>query len=416
MSLPGTGVPVCPTAIRRQVGALERGLLFHMGLDDLILLYPVYALLFAEHSLSTADISSLFVIWSVTGLLVEVPSGVVADVVSRRLVMVIGPLLQAVGFALWVALPSYGVFALGFVLWGTGGSLRSGATEALVYEELDRLGAAARYPALMGRAAAAGTAATALATAAAGPVFAWGGYRALGIASVVACVLCAVAAARLPEHRARRGRGSGQETREAEGAATLRAGLAEVRGSGAVRRALLPAVLLTTVWGALDEYVPLLAAETGATTRNIPFLVLAVWVGVTAGGLLASRAERLGPRATGALLASAGLAMAAGALSGGPAGFLLLAPAFLVFQLADVVADARLQAAITGPSRATVTSFAGFGTSVSTLLVYGAYGAASGRLDHGPLFALFALPYLGVALTMALSRPGRPEKVGPEDR
>ncbi|MEJ8633098.1 MFS transporter [Streptomyces sp. MS2.AVA.5] len=403
MLFPTSGVPARTRVPGPQIRRLERTLLVSAGFEDLILLYPVYALLFAEHGLSTAEISSLFAIWSVTGLLLEVPSGVWADVVSRRLLLIIGPLLSAAGFALWVVAPSYGAFAVGFVLWGTGGALRSGAQEALVYEELDRLGAASRYVGLMGRAGAVSMAATAVATAAAGPLFALGGYAALGTASVVACVLCAAAAALLPEHLSDNSAGQDDDAPDGGYAATLKTGLSEVRGSRAVRNALLMAILLTTVWGALDEYVPLLAMETGASTRDVPFLVLAVWVGVTLGSLLAARAERLAARTMGAAVAVAGLVMAVGALSGSPLGFLLLASAFLVFQMADVVADARLQAAITGPSRATVTSLAGLGTSVSTLLMYAAYGTASQYTGHGALFALFAVPYVVVAFAMARS-------------
>ncbi|WP_329013045.1 MFS transporter [Streptomyces sp. NBC_00690] len=388
-----------PVEVRR----LERRLLAYAGLDDFVLLYPVYAVLFTDHGLSTAEISSLFVITSLTGLLVEVPSGVWADTVSRRRMLVIGPALASLGFALWVALPGYASFALGMVLWAGGGALRSGSMEALAYEELERLGAEQRYVRLMGRAAAASTTATALATAAAGPLFAWGGYSALGAASVLACVLCSAAALTLPEHR--RSRTAAGATAHPAGPRTarsmLRSGLAEVRAGRGVRYALLMSVLLTSIWGALEEYVPLLAAEMGAATRDIPWFVLIVWVGVTLGGLLAERAEQLSQRVMGGLLALAALLLALGALAGALWGFLALAIAFLVFQLADVVADARLQGTITGPSRATVTSLAGWGTSCTTLIVYGVYGTASGQLANGPLFAFFAVPYLVVAAVLA---------------
>ncbi|MEU0991015.1 MFS transporter [Streptomyces sp. NPDC005953] len=387
-----------PVEVRR----LERRLLAYAGLDDFILLYPVYAVLFTDHGLSTAEISSLFVITSLTGLLVEVPSGVWADTVSRRRILVIGPALASMGFALWVALPGYASFALGMVLWAGGGALRSGSMEALAYEELKRLGAEQRYVRLMGRAAAASTTATALATAAAGPLFAWGGYPALGAASVLACVLCSAAALTLPEHRRSRSAAGATTAAEPQTAwSVFSSGLAEVRAGRGVRYALLMSVLLTSVWGALEEYVPLLAAEMGAATRDIPWFVLIVWVGVTLGGLLAERAEQLSHRVMGGLLALAALLLAMGALAGALWGFLALAIAFLVFQLADVVADARLQGTITGPSRATVTSLAGWGTSCTTLVVYGVYGTASGQLAHGPLFAFFAVPYLLVAAVLA---------------
>ena len=44
-------------------------------LGDFVLHYPVYALLFADAGLSTAEIQSLFAVWSLTGLCWEVPSG-----------------------------------------------------------------------------------------------------------------------------------------------------------------------------------------------------------------------------------------------------------------------------------------------------------------------------------------------------
>ncbi|MCX5214335.1 MFS transporter [Kitasatospora sp. NBC_00240] len=448
--MPFPAVRLSPRAARparpvREVRRLERALLCYAGFEDFVLLYPVYALLFADHGLSTAEISVLFGIWSLTGVLLEVPSGVWADVVSRRLLLVAGPLLSAAGFGLWVAFPSFPVFAAGFVLWGAGSALRSGALEALVYEELASHGACSRYPRLMGRARAVGTACTATAGALAAPVFTLAGYSGLGAASVAACLLCAFAATRLPEHRqaaadpapadrppacpapadstpacpapadnapacpAPADNAPADEAADLAGSArgylgTLRDGLAEAHGSPAVRNALLLAVAVTTVWGSLDEYVPLLAAEAGATTAEVPLLTLLVWAGVTAGGLLAGTAGRLSGRSLGAAVALASGALAAGALWGIPGGFVLLGLAFAVFQAADVVTDARLQDAVTGPSRATVTSLGGLGTGLTTLLVYAAYGAASGRTSHATLFALSAVPYLVIAAAMARRR------------
>ncbi|MFD0822551.1 MFS transporter, partial [Micromonospora zhanjiangensis] len=157
------------------VRRLSATLYVYSFLDELRPIYPVYALLFADTGLSTAQISALFVLWSVTGLLLEVPSGVLADAVSRRLLLVVGPLAAGAGFGLWVLVPSYGVFAVGFVLWGVQGALQSGALEALVYEELALRGAADRYPTVMGRARSAGLVAVVLAIATAGPVLDAGG-------------------------------------------------------------------------------------------------------------------------------------------------------------------------------------------------------------------------------------------------
>ncbi|SER18522.1 Predicted arabinose efflux permease, MFS family [Streptomyces sp. yr375] len=364
-----------------------------------MLLYPVYALLFADRGLSVGQISSLFVLWSLTGVLLEIPSGAWADAVSRRLLLWIGPLLGAAGFALWVLVPSYWAFAAGFVLWGARGALSSGALEALVYEELDRVGAADRYARVMGRAHAVGQAAVMSATGLAGPVFAAGGYPAVGAASVLACLLCAAAATRFPEHR------TPAAERHESWAATLRAGLADVHRDRRVLGAVLLVPAVTAVWGALDEYTSLLVRETGVPDAAVPYLLMVIWAGVTAGSLLSGRAERLGGTGLAALLAGAALALAAGALTERPAGVVLVALAFGGFQLATVLADVRLQQRIEGTGRATVTSVAGLGTELLTIAVYGAYGVLGSSFAHGTVFAVCAVPYLVTAL--AVVRRGR---------
>src|SRR4051812_22098453 len=187
-------MPGVPRAPRRLVATLYT----YAFLDEFVLLYPLYTLLFARTGLSTGQISSLFVLWSLTTLTLEVPAGVWADAVSRRLLLCLGPLLGALGFGLWVVAPSYPAFAVGFVLWGAKSALVSGALEALVYEELAEDGAEDRFTQVWGRAQALGVLAVLLAIVLAAPVVAVGGYGALGAASVAAGVAGALAALAFP--------------------------------------------------------------------------------------------------------------------------------------------------------------------------------------------------------------------------
>ncbi|MEV5703992.1 MFS transporter [Actinoallomurus sp. NPDC052274] len=368
-------------------------------LEDFVLLYPVYAVLFAKAGMSAAAISSLFVIWSVNSFALEIPTGIWADLFSRRSLLTIAPLLTGTGFALWTFVPSYLSFALGFVLWGAGGALRSGALQALVYEELTRSGASNAYPRVIGRTHAMGMLAVSAATALAGPVLAVGGYPAVGVASVAACLLCAAAARTLPDSR-------GHAERGPEYRQVVRDGLAEVRRAPSVRRSLLIVSVLTGVAGALDEYVPLLARSTGAPASVAPLLVLLVMTGMTAGGWLAGR----GTRWTAPILALAAGCLALGAASGRTAGMTPVALAFCAFEWAMSNADARLQDQIGDESRATVTSLAGFGSEVVAVLTYSAYALGSAWAGPGPLFALAAVPLLLVAAVPAGNRP-EPEQV-----
>lgn len=395
-----------PRAPDSRVRRLTTTLYGYAFLEDFVLLYPVYALLFSDTGLTVWQISSLFALWSLTGVLLEVPSGVWADAVSRRLLLWLGPLLTAAGFALWVLLPSYGAFAAGFVLWGVGGALASGALEALVYDELERLDAADRYARVMGRARAAGLVAVMAAMGFAGPVLAWGGHTAVGAASVLGCVLAAATALRFPEHR-----------RPATGhegwTATLRAGLTEARTDRSVRGALLLVPAVGAVWGALDEYTPLLVRDTGVADETVPWLLLLIWAGATAGSLLAGEGERLGTTGLASLLAGSGLVLAVGSAAGTTAGLVLVALAFGGFQAAAVLADARLQRRIADTGRATLTSVAGLGTELATVAVFGGYALIASRGGHGTAFAAFALPYLVTALLLMLMRPLRSPRGAP---
>ncbi|MCH6163256.1 MFS transporter [Streptomyces marispadix] len=230
------------------VARLARRLYAYAFLEDLILLYPVYALLFAEHGLSAAEISSLFIIWSCVTFVVEIPSGLWADLFSRRRLLTLAPLVTGAGYAMWTWLPSYPAFAAGFVLWGAGSSLRSGTLQALVYEELERQEAAGSYARFMGRSQAMGTTAMMAATALAGPVMHLGGYAAVGAASVAVCLLGALVGRGFPESRAKSGsseRGSSEAVSSERGSAEpgrTEPGSAVPKGSeaGTPQRGLVP--------------------------------------------------------------------------------------------------------------------------------------------------------------------------------
>jgi DHA3 family tetracycline resistance protein-like MFS transporter len=66
----------------------------------------------------------------------EVPTGIVADVYSRRLSILIGVLLVGFGFALEGLFPIFGVVLLAQVFWGLGATFTSGASQAWIADEV----------------------------------------------------------------------------------------------------------------------------------------------------------------------------------------------------------------------------------------------------------------------------------------
>ncbi len=71
-----------------------------------------------------------------TALLFEVPTGVVADLYSRRLSVIIGTALVGVGFVIEGAYPSYANLMVAQVVWGIGATFISGAADAWIADEM----------------------------------------------------------------------------------------------------------------------------------------------------------------------------------------------------------------------------------------------------------------------------------------
>jgi MFS family permease len=365
-------------------------------------------LLFKDHGLSPAQISLLFVIWSATGFVLEVPSGAWADTYSRRKLLILGALISGLGYAAWITLPSFAGFALGFVLWGASSALISGTYEAFVYDELAARGRSEHYPTLLGRARSAAFVANLAATLIAAPLFDLGGYVLAGVVSVTSCLVEAAVAWSLPESRpvenARESDEPGAKAAFANYLHMLRTGVSEVLTDRVVRRAVLLVALLGGFL-AFDEYFPLLARGTGAATGVIPLLIAGTVAAQAIGGALAGPAYRLPAATFAGGLAVTAVLIASGALSGSAWGFLPIAIGYGVLQLVIVVSESRLQDAITGPARATVTSVSGLFAEVSAIAVYAGFAVGSVWFTMSILVAALTIPVLLTAFVVPLALP-----------
>ncbi|WP_331272457.1 MFS transporter [Motilibacter aurantiacus] len=351
-------------------------------------MYPLYALLFTDSGLSAAQVSALLAVWSAVAIVAAVPTGALADRFARRVALAAAGALQALGYVLWLVLPGFPGFAAGFVLWGLGGALASGALEALLYDGLAADGQSAAYPRLLGRVRAAGLLAQLPAAAGAAALFAAGGYALAGWVSIGLCAASSALALRLPEaERADDGEpGPGY-------AALLRAGLAEALSCPALRAAVV-AVALVEGLDAFEEYFPLLARDRGVGTAAVPLALLAVPLAGAVGALAAGRARTPGRRRPAGVLAAAALVLLATPAVHGAAGIAAVAAFYGLYRWVLVLTEARLQDQVRGPARATVTSVAGLGSELAAFLVYLAW-AVSGSLAVGVLVALVAAVLAG---------------------
>lgn len=105
------------------------------------LFFTTYATLSAVYRVEIAGLDPLQLVLLGTALeaavvLFEVPTGVVADTVSRRGSLIVGMLLVGAGFALEGAVPLFGAMLAAQLLWGVGATFESGALEAWLSDEI----------------------------------------------------------------------------------------------------------------------------------------------------------------------------------------------------------------------------------------------------------------------------------------
>jgi DHA3 family tetracycline resistance protein-like MFS transporter len=181
----------------------------------------------------------------VSALVFEVPTGVVADTVSRRLSTLIGEAVIGLAFLLWGAIPLFIPILIAQVLWGLGATLVSGAWQAWIADELQGQGVGRAYMrgSQFGYAGAvAGIAASVVVASIFGLQVAMlaGGAGYLVLAAVLALVM--------PE-RHYRPESRGERSRARAMADTFLAGVRTVRGTPV----MLTILAITFIGGAASE-------------------------------------------------------------------------------------------------------------------------------------------------------------------
>ncbi|MCA1554139.1 MAG: MFS transporter, partial [Chloroflexi bacterium] len=71
-----------------------------------------------------------------TAFICEVPTGIVADVYSRRLSIIVGYLIMGLGFVVEGIVPRFEALLLAQLMWGLGYTFTSGASEAWISDEI----------------------------------------------------------------------------------------------------------------------------------------------------------------------------------------------------------------------------------------------------------------------------------------
>lgn len=336
---------------------------------EVVLIFPVYAIMMGEHGVSPIELSILFFVWSTSALIFEVPSGVLADRHSRKHLLVAAAVIRGCAFIVWWLAPEFTGYLVGFIVWSLGSSLVSGTSESFLYDTLRAQPSAAPDNGAFARIYGRGMVANSLGVATAllgGGYLAESGYAwplALSIAApwlaaaIVAFGFIEPPRSGAPIHAGNRG--------------TLSAGLAEVRRNRHVLVIVAMFAALVTGYGTVDEYIgPFLDEKPAFSLSTVGVVYAAAFLMRTLGMEAAHRLRGRSLRAIALLFALGALGLAATATVDNLWLIAALGGCFAASAAAEVLLQTRLQNAIESSARATVTSIAKMAQHAAELLFY----------------------------------------------
>ncbi|MBA3758373.1 MFS transporter [Candidatus Saccharibacteria bacterium] len=361
--------------------------------DDFLLIYPLYAILFSEKGLNPAQISSLFIAWSVTGFLLEVPSGSAADKYPRRTVLLFAIAVRTLAFTAWLVEPTYSGFLTGFILWGISGAFVSGTEEALVYDELTRVKKTSQYSKVTGRMESLRIVAFILASFLAS-LLANRGYSIILILSSASVTLSAAPIYLLPKTKAV------ESTDETKYFTYVKTGIKLVLKNSRLLFIIGFASIIVGL-GAADEYFNLLFDEKGFSNSRIAILVGVVSLFGALGTAFAHKLENKKVPVFGVLLVAASLLLTSTLV---PAG---LVPIILGLYLAltyivGVLFNTYLQQEATDANRATMTSVQSLAIEFFVIITYCLFAIASQFESYNFSFQVLAIILFVIAIVYAI--------------
>lgn len=339
---------------------LRRRLHLLAFVDEFAPFYALFTLWFTDNGVSTSQISVAFVVWAIVAVLLEIPSGALADRVDRRKLIGSAFALRGVGISLWLIWPTTAGLVAGAALWALHDAAASGAWEAMIHDQLDAEGQALQYGRVMARVGQFSNVGLAAGTlGAAGLVHMGAGIDAVGWINVAAHVVAIVLVLALPD--------ASWISRSSEPSdawwATLRSGVRTATHEPRLRRLTVLGGLLGGLF-VVDEYIPLLARTRGASDAAVPLIVLAVWLGLLVGGEVAARHPQMRSTTLSSALLAGTAVMAVAIAIDSPWALAAVGIGYGATETTWVISDARFQATAPRATRATVTSVRSLGEGV----------------------------------------------------
>ena len=373
-----------------------RSLYVYKFFSDLVLLYPVYTLLFASKGLSAFDISLLFIIWSISAIIFEIPSGAWADRYSRRNLLIMSEVLTGIGFLSWFCFQNFTGFAIGFVLWGGAMAITSGTFQALLYDELTAQSQQKSYARILGKTESLSFLAIYLTTLGAA-VALQNGYALIVVLSLATKIIAVISLLLLPNVKARK---SVSESITV----LIRRGAKLAFSNPQVIKVFVIGGFLGVIFETLREYDALFLKDLGIPDASIPLIFALMGPATVIGSYVAYKLELWKEWLLMLFLIMSGSSLVLASYAPIIAGIALLSLFLFSMKALNTVYAARLQHAIDGNLRATVTSFNGFITRVGAVVGFISFGILANHIDYVATYSVFgALIIIGALANIAYS-------------
>ena len=367
-----------------------KALYIYKFISQCLPIYAFYTILFIERGKSVTDIAILIALWSVFTILVEIPSGILADRWNRRNMLAIAAVLQGFCFIIWFFSHTFLMFALGFAFWAISGAFTSGTEEGLIYDNLKSDGHEEDFTKVYGKAQFYANVGTIVGIASAGLMASFLSIELIALISAAICFANVFFALQIREKNFYSERLKGEFTGFWE---TLREAGAFLKGSKLASISILFLVLFASLGSYLDEFDALIINDWERSNIWVSAILTIRFVFVALGDILAPLVQKK-ISSMKQLFLLGGLAcmlLLSFSLLWNQYALLLFGLSFLVMTVTEILLVNTLQNEIKEEGRATTMSFYGIGQNVAMICFSVIYALLAGIFTLQQVYLILAI-------------------------
>lgn len=344
---------------------------------------PIYAyfyLYMQDNGMSANQISLLLAVWFTSNLLFRVPIGSLADKFKRKNLLVVGQICYAVTFSIWILLPNFLGFAIGFIFWALRDCLNVGLPP-LLYSQLQHSGSTLNFSRYYGHCLAISQIGMMCGLLLA-PLFFKSGYMFLLVVAIVVSLIGALLALLIPELTPL------DKPAETYWQATKK-GVRTAFTSRRLRFLILTVGLFTALVGTLEEQLVLYSTDVGWSKMSVAYVLTLKAFVLAVASWYAHRWYRANRLKVTNLFALSGLALVLAGYVYNAWSVVLVIGFFGIVRLLAVVGESKIQDSISVGERATITSVYGLVSGAQSVFIQVTFGLVTAKLLRVEALSLY---------------------------